>query len=64
MYRFFNIVNIGFVDKGASKLPACKVGGPKKKSAASAIPPVLCAIAFGQGSMPGLLQSFSKFDGQ
>ena len=45
-------------------LIAVKVGVLKKKSAASAIPPKLCAIAFSLGSMPGPLQAFSKFDGQ
>ena len=55
---------MGFVDQRVSKLLAVKVGVLKKKSAASAIPPELCAIAFGPGlSWPGV-KSFSKFDGQ
>ena len=33
-------------------LLAVKVGGLKKKSAASAIPADLCASAFGPGSIP------------
>ena len=51
-------------DQRASKLLAVKVGGLKKKSAASAIPADLCASAFGPGSSPGPLLSFSKFDSQ
>ena len=51
-------------DKRAAKLLTVKVGVLKKKSTASAIPPELCAIAFGLGLIPGPLQSFSKFDGQ
>ena len=53
---------MGSVDQRAAKLPAVKFGVLKEKSAALAIPPVLCAIAFGPGSMPGPLKSFSKFD--
>ena len=52
------------IGQRALKLLAVKIGGLKKKSVASAIPPVLCAIAFGPGSMPGPLESFSKFDGR
>ena len=50
------------VGQRASKLLAVKVGGLKKKSAASAIPADLCASAFGPGSNPGAFESFSKFD--
>ena len=50
------------VGQRALKLLAVKVGGLKKKSAASAIPADLCASAFGPGSIPGRGQSFSKFD--
>ena len=50
------------VDQRVSKLLALKVGGPKKKSAASAIPADLCASAFGPGSNPGAVDLFSKFD--
>ena len=46
----------------AAKLLAFKFGVLKKKSAASAIPPKLCAITFGPGSIPGEVESFSKFD--
>ena len=46
----------------ASKLSAVKVGGLKKKSATSAIPAYLYASAFGLGSIPVTVQSFSKFD--
>ena len=50
------------VGQRASKLLAVKVGGLKKKSAASAIPADLCASAFGPGSNLGAVESFSKFD--
>ena len=60
--RSFNTENLGSVGKRASKLLAVKVGCLKKKSAASAIPANLCASAFGPGSNPGALESFSKFD--
>ena len=46
----------------AAKLLAVKVGVLKKKSASSAIPADLCACAFSPGSIPGELESFSKFD--
>ena len=52
------------VGQRAAKLLAVKVGGLKKKSAALAIPADLCASAFGPGSIPGKLESFSKFDSQ
>ena len=61
-FRSFIAKNFRAVGQRAAKLLAFKVGVLKKKSASSAIPPVLCAIAFGPGSMPGLLKSFSKFD--
>ena len=44
------------------KFLAVKVGRLKKKSAASAIPANLYARAFGPGSIPGKLESFSMFD--
>ena len=43
---------MGSVGQRALKLLAVKVGGLKKKSAASAIPADLCASAFGPGSIP------------
>ena len=52
------------VDQRASKLLAIKVGVLEKKSAASAIPANACAIALGPGSIPGTVESFSKFDSQ
>ena len=52
------------VGQRAAELLAFKVGGLKKKSAASAISPILCAIAFGPGSIPGTVESFSNFDSQ
>ena len=56
--RSFNAKNFGFVDQRAAKLLAAKVGVLKKKSAASAIPPELCAMAFGPELIPGELKSF------
>ena len=50
------------VGQWVSKLLAVKVGGLKKKSATLAIPPELCASAFGQGSSGPGVESFSKFD--
>ena len=43
---------------------AVKVLVLKKKSAASAIPPKVCASAFGPGSRTPGVESFSKFDSQ
>ena len=62
MFRSFNTTNFGSVGQRAAKLLAVKVGVLKKKSAASAIPADFCAITFGPGSIPGELESFSKFD--
>ena len=62
--RSFNAKNFGSVGQRAAKLLAVKVGVLKEKSAASAIPPKLCAIAFSLGSIPGKVESFSKFDSQ
>ena len=63
-FRTFNAKNFGSVGQRAAKLLALKVGGLKKKSAATAIPADLCASAFGPGSNPGAVESFSKFDSQ
>ena len=54
--------NKGSVGKRAAKLLAVKFGVLKKKSAASAIPPKVCASAFGPGSSTPGVESFSKFD--
>ena len=43
-------------------LPAVKVEGLKKKSAASAITAEVCASTFGPDSSPLGLELFSKFD--
>ena len=59
-----NAENLGSVSQRAAKLLAVKVGVLKKKSAASAIPLILCAIAFGPGSSWPGVKSFSKFDSQ
>ena len=61
-FRSFNAKNLGSVDQRALKLLAVNVGVLKKKSAASAIPPKVCASVFGQGSRTPGVQSFSKFD--
>ena len=61
-FRSFDAKNFGSVGQRAAKLLAVKVGVLKKKSANSAIPAKACAIAFGPGSIPGELESFSKFD--
>ena len=45
MFRFFNAENFGSVGQRTAKLLAVKVGVLKKKSAALAIPPELCASA-------------------
>ena len=55
---------MGSIGQSAAKLPAFKVGVLKKKSAASAIPPKLCAIPFNPGSNWPRVESFLKFDGQ
>ena len=60
--RSLNAKNFGSVGKRAAKLLAVKFGVLKKKSAASAITANACAIAFGPGSNPGAVESFSKFD--
>ena len=60
----FNTGNIGSVDQRPAKLLAVKVGVLKKKSAVLVIPPIWCAISFDPGSIPGAVQSFSKFDSQ
>ena len=57
MFRSFNAENIGSIGQRAAKLLAAKFGVHKKKSAALAIPPELCAIAFGPGSIPGKLKT-------
>ena len=61
-FRSFNARNFRSVDQRAAKLLAVKVGVLKKKSAASAISAEVCASAFGPGSNPGAVKSFSKFD--
>ena len=60
--RSFNAQNFKSVGQRAAKLLAVKVGALKKKSAASAIPPKMCASAFGPGSSTPGVKSFSKFD--
>ena len=59
-FRSFNTTNERSEGQRAAKLLAFKVGVLKKKSATSAIPPKLCAIAFGRGSIPGEVESNSK----
>ena len=62
--RSFHARNIGFVGQRAAKLLAVKVGVLKKKSAALAIPPKVCASPFCPGSGRTGSESFSKFEGQ
>ena len=62
--RLFYTGGIGSIGQMASNLLAVKVGVLKKKSAASAIPPKLCACAISQGSCWPGVKSFSKFDGR
>ena len=64
MFRSFNAENFGSVGQRATKLLAVKFGVLKKKSAALAIPAEVCASTFGPGSIPGKVESFSKFEGQ
>ena len=63
-FRSLNAENLGSADQRATKLLAIKVGVLKKKSAASAIPPKVCARTFGPGSTTSGVELFSKFDGQ
>ena len=60
--RSLNAQEFGSVGQRAAKLLDFKVGVLKKKSAASAIPPKVCANAFGPGSSTPRVESFSKFD--
>ena len=52
----------GGLDLSIAKLLAVKVGVLKKKSAASAIPPKVCASAFGPGSSTPGVKSFTNFE--
>ena len=51
------------IGQRATKLPALKVGGLKKKSADSAITAEACATVIGPDSSGTGVKSFSKFDG-
>ena len=62
--RSFHTGNIGSVDQRAAKLLAVRFGSVKEKSVASAITAEVFASAFGLGSSPPRIESFSKFDGQ
>ena len=62
--RSFNAKNFKAENQRAAKLLAVKVGVLKKKSAASAIPPELCASVIGPGSSSSRIKSFSNFEGQ
>ena len=61
-FRSFNVENFGSEGQRVAKLLAIKVGVLKKKSATSAIPAKVCASAFGPGSSPPGVESFSKFE--
>ena len=54
---------MGFIDKGALKLQAVKVGDLKKKSAISAFTAEECASAISPDLSSSKVKSFSKFDG-
>ena len=58
------IQSLYYIGQKAAKLLAVKVGVLKKKSATSAIPPKVCASAFGPGSSTPGVQSFSKIENQ
>ena len=60
--RSLRAKNFGSVGQRATKLLAVKVGVLKKKSAASAIPPKVCASAFSPSSSTPGVESFSTFD--
>ena len=56
--RFFYAKNFGFVGQRPAKLLAVNVEVFKKKSAASAIPPKVCASVFSPGSCTPEVNSF------
>ena len=56
------MLKFGSVSQRAAKLLVVKIRVLKKKSAASDIPPKVCAIAIGPGSSTAGVESFSKFD--
>ena len=60
--RSFNAKNFGSVGQRAAKLLAVNVGVLKNNSAASAIPPKVCASAFGPDLSTPVVKPFSKFD--
>ena len=63
-FRSFHTGNIGSsVGQRALKLLAVNAGVLKKKSAALAIPPELCASVIGPGSSSSGVESFSNFEG-
>ena len=61
-WHSFDAKNFGSVGQKAAELLAVKIGVLKKKSAALAIPPKVCASVFGPGSSTTGVESFSKFD--
>ena len=63
-FRSFYTGSMESIGQRATKLPALKVGGLKKKSADSAITAEACASVIGPGSSCTGVKSFSKFDGQ
>ena len=60
--RSLNAENMGSIGQSAAKLLAVKVEVLKEKSATSAIPAEVCAIAFSPGSSTTGVKSFSNFD--
>ena len=61
-FRSFNAENLGPLGQRATKLPALKVGGLKKKSADPAFTAEAYAGVIGPGSSCTGVKSFSKFD--
>ena len=61
-FRSFDAENLGSLGQRATKLPALKVGGLKKKSADLANTAEACASVIGPGSSCTGIESFSKFD--
>ena len=62
-FRYFQTSDMESVGQRAAKLLAIKVGGLKKKFAASAITVKVHVSAFGPSSSPPGFESFPKFDG-
>ncbi len=62
-FRSFHTGSMESIGQRATKLPALKVRGLRKKSAVSAITAEACASVIGPGSGCARVKSFSKLDG-